>query len=112
MTSLDHTPAASAETTSVVPARLLPILTPHQMSRIAAHGRRRSTTPGEVLLEVGDKVVPFFVVVSGEVHVLRPAGAAETVIVTHRAGQFSGEANMISGRPSIARLRVGEAGEV
>jgi thioredoxin reductase (NADPH) len=94
------------------PDRIFPTLTPAQLARIASHGRRRPTAAGEVLVEVGDRPVPFFVVLSGEVQVLRPGDTAETLIVSHRAGQFSGEANMISGRRAIARLRVSEAGEV
>ena len=54
--------------------RLFPTLTAAQIARIAAHGRRRPIARGEVLVEVGDKVVPFFVVVSGEIQVLRPSG--------------------------------------
>ena len=92
--------------------RVFPTLTPEQLSRIAAHGRRRSTVLGDVLIEVGDKAVPVFVVISGELQVLRPAEGGDTLIVSHRAGQFSGEANMISGRRALARLRVSEAGEV
>jgi thioredoxin reductase (NADPH) len=65
-----------------------------------------------VLVEFGDKVVPFFVVVSGEIQVLRPSDATEALIVTHRAGQFSGEGNMITGRRALGRLRVSEAGEL
>ncbi len=93
-------------------ARLFPTLTPQQLSRVAAHGRRHPTSPGEVLVEVGDKVVPFFVVVSGELQVVRPAAGGETLIVSHRSGQFSGEGNMISGRRSMLQLRVTEPGEV
>src|SRR5262245_62962741 len=74
------------------PERVFPTLTPEQLSRIAAHGRRRSTSRGEVLVEVGDRTVPFFAVASGEVEVLRPTDSGETLIVRHRAGQFSGEA--------------------
>ena len=94
------------------PDRVFPTLTPEQLSRIASHGRRRSTVLGDVLIEVGDKAVPVFVVISGELQVLRPAEWGDTLIVSHRAGQFSGEANMISGRRALARLRVSEAGEV
>ena len=94
------------------PDRVFPTLTPQQVSRIAAHGRRRSTTRGDVLVEVGDMAVPFFLVVSGELQALRPTDRAETLIVSHHAGQFSGEGNMISGRRALGRLRVGESGEV
>lgn len=82
------------------------------MSRIAAHAHRRPTARDEVLVEAGDKAVPLFVVLSGEVQALRPTDTAETLIVSHHAGQFSGEGNMISGRRAIARLRVSEPGEV
>src|SRR5262245_34415442 len=79
------------------PERVFPTLTAEQVARMAAHGRRRSTTRGEVLAEVGDKAVPVFVVVSGEIQALRPTDRAETLIVSHQVGQFSGEASLISG---------------
>ena len=94
------------------PDRVFPTLTPEQLSRVAAHGRRRAITSGEVLVDVGDRSVPVFVVVSGEIQTLRPTDRGETLIVSHHAGQFSGEASMISGRRALARLRVSEPGEV
>jgi thioredoxin reductase (NADPH) len=111
MDALDPAPAPLAASVSR-PDRLFPTLTPQQVSRIAVHGRRRSTSRGEVLVEPGDRSVPFFVVVRGEIEVVRPTGTAETLIVSHHVGQFSGEANMISGRRAMARLRIGEPGEV
>ena len=91
---------------------MFPVLTEAQIARIAAHGRRRSVARGEVLIEVGDRVIPFFAVVSGEFHVARPSGNTETLIVIHRRGQFSGEGTMISGRRALARMRATEPGEV
>jgi thioredoxin reductase (NADPH) len=94
------------------PERLFPTLTPPQVSRIAAHGRRRPTSRGEVLVDVGSTTIPFFVVESGEIEAVRPADGTETLIVALHAGQFSGETTMISGRRAMVRLRVSEAGEV
>jgi thioredoxin reductase (NADPH) len=91
--------------------RLFPTLTEAQIHRIAVHGRRRQTTTGEVLAEIAD-TAPFFVVVRGAIQVLSPTAGAETVIVTLSPGQFTGEANLVTGRRSIARLRVSEDGEV
>ena len=65
-----------------------------------------------MLVEAGDQVVPFFVVTSGQVEIVRPSGAVETLIVVHAPGQFTGEVNMISGRRALFRARVREAGEV
>lgn len=92
--------------------RIFPTLTPTQATRIAAHGHRRSTVRGEVLVEVGAQAIPFFLVVTGEVEAVRPSDAGETLIVRLQTGQFSGEATMLSGRRAIARLRVSEPGEV
>src|SRR5712691_11344507 len=82
------------------------------MARVAARGRRRPIARGDVLVDVGDQNVPFFVVDSGEIQALRPSGATETLIVAHGPGQFSGEAIMITGRRAMGRLRASEAGEV
>jgi thioredoxin reductase (NADPH) len=92
--------------------RMFPTLTAAQIARIEPHGRRRKTSAGEVLIEVGDRVVPFFVVLSGEVEVVRTFGERELLIATEVAGQFSGEGNMLTGRRALARVRVRVAGEV
>jgi len=94
------------------PERLYPKLTPEQMTRIAAHGRRRATTRDEVLIDVGDRIVPCFVVVAGEAQALQVSNGAETLIVRHSPGSFSGEATLISGRPAMVRLRISDPGEV
>jgi thioredoxin reductase (NADPH) len=103
-----HLPLHSTTATE----RLFPTLTAAQMARISAHGHRRPVTTGDVLINVGDHEVPFFVVVSGAIQVLRPSGAANTLIVTHRPGEFLGETNMITGRRALAQALVSESGEV
>ena len=92
--------------------RLFPTLTAAQMARISTHARRRPIAAGEILVDVGNKTVPFFVVVTGAIQILRPSGATETLIVTHRPGEFLGEGNMIAGRRSLVRAQVTESGEV
>src|SRR5436190_1716732 len=61
------------------PDRVFPTLTPAQIARVASHGRRRAMTPGEVLVEVAQRPVPFFVVSDGEVQVLRTSGGSEAL---------------------------------
>jgi thioredoxin reductase (NADPH) len=92
--------------------QMFPALTPAQVARVAAQGRVRQVRPGEVLIEAGEQVVPFFVVTAGQVEVLRPSGTAETVVAVHGPGQFTGEVNMLSGRRALFRARVAEPGEV
>ncbi|MGA9665490.1 MAG: cyclic nucleotide-binding domain-containing protein, partial [Gallionella sp.] len=109
MTAAD-TPAALTLSTRI--SQLFPTLTPAQIARIAALGRRRPIRPGDVLIEAGSENIPFFLVVEGKVEILRPSGATETLVVTHGPGQFTGEIQMISNRRALARARASEAGEV
>src|SRR6476620_10156667 len=92
--------------------KIFPKLTPAQIDRIAAHGRTRSVQPGEVLIEQGDTSVPFFVVITGEVEILQPLGARETLVTVHGPNEFTGEVNMLSGRRSLVRARVTKPGKV
>jgi thioredoxin reductase (NADPH) len=92
--------------------KIFPKLTPAQIDRIAAYGRTHSIQSGEVLIEQGDTPVPFFVVITGEVEILRPLGARETLLTVHGPGEFTGEVNMLSGRRSLVRARVTTPGKV
>jgi thioredoxin reductase (NADPH) len=92
--------------------QIFPKLTPAQISRIAPHGHIRTVQPGEVLVEQGDSTVPFFVLVSGEVEIVRPLGAAETLVTIHGPGEFTGEVNMLSGRRTLVRMRATKPSEV
>ena len=92
--------------------KIFPKLTPVQINRITLHGRIRSVQSGKVLIEQGDRTVPFFVVITGEVEILRPLGARETLVTVHGPGEFTGEVNMLSGRRSLVRARVTKPGKV
>ncbi len=92
--------------------KIFPKLIPAQIDRIAAHGRIRSVQPSEVLIEQGDTSVPFFVVITGEVEIVRPFDAYETLVTVHGSGEFTGEVNMLSGRRSFFRARATKPGKV
>jgi thioredoxin reductase (NADPH) len=51
--------------------RMFPTLTPAQIKRIAAHGHARPIRRGEVLVEAGERIVPFFVVLTGRIEIVR-----------------------------------------
>jgi thioredoxin reductase (NADPH) len=92
-----------------------PTLTPEQVARVAAHGSVRAFQSGELLIQAGDQVVPFFVITAGRVEMIRPSGGiggSETLVAVHGPGQFTGEINMLSGRRSLVRARATEPGSV
>jgi len=92
--------------------RIFPTLSPAQVQRIAVHGQVRSIRAGEVLFEAGEHVVPFFVVTAGRLEIVLPSGTTERLVTVFGPGQFTGEVNMLSGRPVLVRSRASEAGEV
>jgi thioredoxin reductase (NADPH) len=92
--------------------QIFPVLTPSQISRIGAHGHIRAVQTGDLLAEQGDTNVPFFVVMTGEIEIVRPFGAQETLVTVHGSGQFTGEVNTLSGRRSIFRAHVTKEGKV
>ena len=55
--------------------KIFPVLTPAQINRIEVHGRIRAVQIGELLIEQGDINTSFFVVVAGELEIVRPFGA-------------------------------------
>lgn len=92
--------------------QIFPVLTSAQINRIEAHGHIRAVQSGELLVEQGDTNVPFFVLINGELEIVRPFGAQETLVTVHGPGQFTGEVNTLSGRRSIFRARVTKTGKV
>jgi thioredoxin reductase (NADPH) len=92
--------------------KIFPVLTPAQINRIEAHGHIRAIQSGELLVEQGDINIPFFVVITGELEIVRPFGAQETLVTVHGPGQFTGEVNTLSGRRSIFRARVTKTSKV
>jgi thioredoxin reductase (NADPH) len=101
--------------TSTSIEKIFPKLTQAQIGRIKAHGHIRAVQHGEVLVEQGDTSVPFFVVITGELEILRPSslpGAHETLVTVHSSGQFTGEVNTLSGRKSFFRVRATKPGKV
>jgi thioredoxin reductase (NADPH) len=92
--------------------QVFPTLTPAQIERVSAHGRLRTLAAGEVLLDAGQQAQQFFVVIAGRLEVVRPFRENERLVTIHHPGQFTGEINMLSGRPSFVRIRATEPGQV
>ncbi|HTS80597.1 MAG TPA: FAD-dependent oxidoreductase [Myxococcaceae bacterium] len=92
--------------------QMFPRLTEAQLARMARYGTRRPVHDGEVLFQQGDEGIHLYVVLRGELDVLRPEGDGEALIVRHQAGNFSGETAMLSGRRALATGRFRGEGEV
>src|SRR5262245_60060314 len=89
---------------------IFPTLTPSQLQRLRAFGRTRSMDAGEILMEVADNNARSFVVLSGEIDILRACDDREDIVTTTRPGQFTGELNLLLGRRGVVRIRAVEPG--
>jgi thioredoxin reductase (NADPH) len=87
---------------------VFPTLTTAFVDRIVAYGRVRHVPRGEVLVEPGEPHARCFVVVDGSLVILRAAHEVESIITVAHRGQFTGEANLLSGRRGFARIRATE----
>ena len=91
---------------------VFPTLTAQQVARLGRFGRERSVASGEILLAAGEPTSSFFVVTAGQVDAVQSGADAERVVASFRAGQFTGEANMLSGQRGLGALRAAMPTEV
>jgi thioredoxin reductase (NADPH) len=81
---------------------IFPTLTPEQIARIAPFAHERRLRDGESLWNQGDRNLPLFVILEGEVEIL---SGADHLVAVHAPGGFSGDVDILSGRPVVVRAR-------
>src|SRR5436309_2593544 len=89
-----------------------PTLDADQLALLDGFGERRSVDVGDVLYAEGDATYDFFVVLSGTVDIIGTFDGVEEVLVSHTAGRFLGELNLLTGQRVYLTARVAEAGAV
>ncbi|MER5324266.1 FAD-dependent oxidoreductase [Streptosporangium roseum] len=85
-----------------------PRLSDEQVARLAPHGIRRRTRPGEVLLREGEDCPDLFVILAGKAAVIQD----ERVVRVHGPGRFLGELGLLTGQKAFTTSVVCEAGEI
>jgi len=89
-----------------------PALSAAELAEVAAFGSERQTAAGELLFEAGEASYDLFVVIEGEVEVVRLDGAEPIVIVAYGHGGFVGELNLLTGQRRLLSCRVRKTGRV
>jgi thioredoxin reductase (NADPH) len=95
---------ASAEIEARRP-QMFPALDEAQIARVRAFGQEQSFPAGALVWEVGDRDVPFYVVLEGELEIVHPYGDLERPVTVHHHGEFSGEMALLVGRRPLVRAR-------
>jgi len=92
--------------------QIFPKLNDAQLQRIARYGEPRHALVGEILYDQGTSALGIHVVLSGAVEIVRPGILGEEQITVQRAGEFTGELNVLAGRRSLVTARMIEDGDV
>src|SRR3989440_4047504 len=112
MSRLPDTDDALSPPPGTTPSEMFPVLTSAQQARVLAHGQRRTVEQGEIVVELNEHVTKFFVVVSGQLHILQVSNNQEHVVAICNPGMFTGELNVLSGRRGLVRIRAAEKSEL
>jgi thioredoxin reductase (NADPH) len=80
------------------PEHILPTLTPEQIARIAVFAHERTLTDGESLWSPGDRSLPLFVILQGEIEIV---SGTNHLVTVHQPGGFTGDVDLLSGRSVV-----------
>ncbi|MFN7110397.1 MAG: FAD-dependent oxidoreductase [Brevundimonas sp.] len=94
-------------------AQVYPRLSDEMMDRVRNYGDEEAVAAGQVLFRRGDRRADFFVVVQGEIAIIRQDDqGADELLVTHQAHQFTGELDQVSERALLVEGRSTGPGRV
>jgi thioredoxin reductase (NADPH) len=94
-----------ASETNIAREVMFPKLTTAQIARLAAVGTRRKAAAGEVMFAEGTTGRSMFIVIKGRLEAITPSNHGETRLAIIEQGEFTGEVNMLAGRPTLVRMQ-------
>jgi thioredoxin reductase (NADPH) len=101
----DNSQAESRPIPGTTPDEMFPVLTLAQQSRVLAHGKFRKVEDGETVAEINQQATKFFIVLAGQLNLIQLSNGREEVVAICQPGMFTGEFNVLSGRPGFLRIR-------
>lgn len=89
-----------------------PILSPADIEVLSAFGSVQSVEEGEILFNAGEQSLVFYVILEGEIEIVRPDDGDEVLVVVLDAGRFVGELSLLTGQRRYLTARVRSAGRL
>jgi thioredoxin reductase (NADPH) len=89
-----------------------PTLSAHDIDALRSRGTERVMQPGEVLFAAGDRDFCFFVILEGAVEIRESTRDTPRVVTVHRAGEFTGDIDTLTGRAAMVTGTVTETARV
>jgi thioredoxin reductase (NADPH) len=90
---------------------LFPVFGPALLDELGEFGTRRALAAGEILYHAGQEVWDFFILLEGEIQVVRDDDSQE-LVVSYSPGQFIGELGLLTGQRTYLTARSTRPGEV
>jgi len=78
-----------------------PELSETQIAIIAGFAGKRTFAAGETLFAAGESDFKFYVIISGEVEIIDDSSCEYKTVVVHQPGEFTGDIDMLTGRPAV-----------
>jgi thioredoxin reductase (NADPH) len=89
--------------------RRFPVLPPEVLEELSEFGVRRQLAAGDVLYRAGESAPDFYVLIEGEVEVVRDDDSQQ-LVVAYTAGQFIGELSLLTGQRTFLTARSTRSG--
>lgn len=89
-----------------------PLLSASELADMATFGTERTVRTGDLLFQAGEASYDLYVVLEGEVQVIRPSGADQIVIAEFGPSSFVGELTLLTGQRRFLTGRVSQPGRV
>jgi thioredoxin reductase (NADPH) len=89
-----------------------PVLGAKDLAALTTRGHPRAVKAGQVLFAEGDRDFCFYVVLEGTVEIVEHSSGTERAVVVHRAGEFTGDVDTLTGRSALVTGRAGVDGRV
>ncbi len=83
-----------------------------ELEELAPYGVARDVDAGDVLFSPADESYDFWVVLHGEVEILRPDPTGDVLVTVHGDGRFLGELSLLTGQRPYLVARVSRPGRV
>jgi hypothetical protein len=80
MTEMPDAEDALSPPPGSTPSEMFPVLTSAQQARVLAHGQRRTVEQDEIVVEPNEHAGKFFVVVSGQLHILQVTNHQQQIV--------------------------------
>ncbi len=87
-------------------------LGPAQLAELLPYGEEHDVDAGDVLFSPADETYDFWVVLHGEVEILRPDPTGDVLVTVHGDGRFLGELSLLTGQRPYLVARVSQPGRV